>query len=775
MKSETGMKKTGALAMIFAAAVLAAGCGKSQGAAGSKSKAAQIEDLKNTTYEVNELEAGIKTENYIQYFEKAGDKIYFDVNEYKDLTQYPADWVDGNPPEDAPADVWDSIEYKYEETDTFYELSADGKEATKLYSLKSNESEKARLVSAVFNKDGESANLYSFYSEEGDNSGYDLTFRDAQGKDKKTISLNDFMTSSFSYIDQIFTDKNNRVYLCGANDIIIIDEEGKEQGRVKFDGWINTYGYDKEGNIAFVISNENSQKLTYINPETLKMEEGTECYGGVDRILPGEGEFDVYVSNTNGIAAFDYKGNHKDILNWVGSNVDYSYIGDIQPISDGTFYATKNPEGGEGEYTIVSLTKVAPEKVASKKAITYGGLYISDSIKSEAIRFNKSQDEYQIVLHEYSAEEDPAAKMNADFLAGDVPDILDLSSAAYDKYAAKGMLTDLYTFMEKDPEVKKDDFYENFLKIMETDGKLYYISPLVQINCFAGRKSDLEGKKNLTVQDIMDLEKKYDGDRFFASCGRESVLGTLANSGYADFVDWNTGKCSFDSDEFIKILEYANTYPDDESVEYIETDEMIKNLKAGRLVMQECWNISFEDVEMLDTVYDGDFSAIGYPPAEGDGIVGSISDVLAIYSKSENPEGAWAFLKRMFTKEYYAKQLGEGGYMSGYPIRKDAFEYQVERAKATKEGKDEFGYEVYPMSGTWEMGDIQVDIKPVTDEQVQVIRDLMASVDHKMGYDDDIFNIITEEAGALFSGQKSAKEVAGIIQNRVSTYVNENR
>lgn len=35
--------------------------------------------------------------------------------------------------------------------------------------------------------------------------------------------------------------------------------------------------------------------------------------------------------------------------------------------------------------------------------------------------------------------------------------------------------------------------------------------------------------------------------------------------------------------------------------------------------------------------------------------------------------------------------------------------------------------------------------------------------------------IISDETGAYFSGQKSAKEVADIVQNRVSNYVNENR
>lgn len=41
--------------------------------------------------------------------------------------------------------------------------------------------------------------------------------------------------------------------------------------------------------------------------------------------------------------------------------------------------------------------------------------------------------------------------------------------------------------------------------------------------------------------------------------------------------------------------------------------------------------------------------------------------------------------------------------------------------------------------------------------------------------DDAVIRIIMEEAGAYYSGQKSAEDAVGIIQNRVQVYVHENR
>ena len=60
-------------------------------------------------------------------------------------------------------------------------------------------------------------------------------------------------------------------------------------------------------------------------------------------------------------------------------------------------------------------------------------------------------------------------------------------------------------------------------------------------------------------------------------------------------------------------------------------------------------------------------------------------------------------------------------------------------------------------------------------EQVDRIVSFVESVNKRGYYNEAISNIISEEAGAYFSGQKSARDVAGVIQSRVQVYVNENR
>ena len=62
----------------------------------------------------------------------------------------------------------------------------------------------------------------------------------------------------------------------------------------------------------------------------------------------------------------------------------------------------------------------------------------------------------------------------------------------------------------------------------------------------------------------------------------------------------------------------------------------------------------------------------------------------------------------------------------------------------------------------------------MTQEEAKEFYDYVLSIDTMYEVETDIQNIISEEASAFFSGQKTAEEVAEIIQNRVNVYINEN-
>ena len=88
--------------------------------------------------------------------------------------------------------------------------------------------------------------------------------------------------------------------------------------------------------------------------------------------------------------------------------------------------------------------------------------------------------------------------------------------------------------------------------------------------------------------------------------------------------------------------------------------------------------------------------------------------------------------------------------------------------------EDEDGNKEYYDYTYWN-GDTEVIIDPLTREEVDKLYDYISKVDKTYYYDEELSNIINEEAAAFFEGQKSAKDVANIIQNRVQLYINESR
>ena len=89
---------------------------------------------------------------------------------------------------------------------------------------------------------------------------------------------------------------------------------------------------------------------------------------------------------------------------------------------------------------------------------------------------------------------------------------------------------------------------------------------------------------------------------------------------------------------------------------------------------------------------------------------------------------------------------------------------------------DENGNQVEQMKTSWGYDDFNIDIYAATGEEVDRVRSLSSSADRLAGsVNEQLAAIITEETEAFFKGQKSAEDTAGIIQNRIQIYVNENR
>ncbi|MBR4760310.1 MAG: extracellular solute-binding protein [Lachnospiraceae bacterium] len=579
-----------------------------------------------------------------------------------------------------------------------------------------------------------------------------------------------------NYIINICTDEKGDFIVLTGQSVYVLDSRFKKTGEIKNDkGWIEGMTKTTDGKIVCGIAGEEGSTARVLDVEKGEFGENLkldiEYFGSSDALAVGCGDYDFCYKSDKGIFGYSIKDHaSKQILDYVASQINSDYTYGIVPIDAETMVGSSMyNEGG----TVIFYKKSdGPLQADGKTVITYGALWgVFDEIKDEAIKFNKESDKYKIEFVDYGESEDAQTKMIADIMAGDAPDILDLSYVPIEPFAGKGILEDLIPYLEKDEVVSKDDLLPSAEKAMEMNGKLYYVSSSFNVKTVLASTKDVGDKTGWTFQELKELlDEKGEGVRPFYGQSKEETLGNFTHSCINDFIDWNTGECRFTSDDFKSILEVAGRGLDEETDYGADAPSEAELISKGQVLFQDGY-ARMEDLQVFKNVTGTDATYIGYPCEDKNGSYFSFNNQFGIYAKSKVKDGAWEFIRRFLTKEY---QAGDG-YMFSNPTNKDAFEMYMKSRTATKAYKDEFGHRITPLEESWDYGGGHVNVGPLSPEEEKMYRDLINNTTKVVTFDDTVLEIVKEEAAVYFKGQASIDEAADSIQNRVTTYVNEQR
>ncbi len=504
----------------------------------------------------------------------------------------------------------------------------------------------------------------------------------------------------------------------------------------------------------------------------------------------GGGDYDLYVSTENSLKGLNLAtGEATNIIDWLKSGFDTNTLQNVMVLPDGRLLAvTYKYEasgsgyswGGDGMILTI-LTPVDPADVPDKKLITASAFYLDFRLKQRIVEFNKNSLEYQLEVTTYNDYDDGTGdyeagitKMNNDLIAGNIPDIIVVNdSMPFDSYISKGIIADLNEFIDKDEEINRSDYMENVLNALSVGGKLYRITPSFSINTLAIKSKFADGKQSWTMKDYLDMAAANpDKNMLNYEQTKEGFLSNMLNGSMNSYVNRETGECFFNSDGFKSLLEAANAYPLEINHDEINMDqnywmERETALREDKALISSEYIYDFRRIKRIE---QGDFGEpvtfIGYPCDNGNGTLISPDTQLAITSKAKNPEGAWSFVKYFLSDEYQSTITGS------FPMKLSAYDALMEEAKKKPTFTDENGNEV-EYDDTYWIGDSEIKIDVNTDEDNQRVMDMLKSANMAPRYDQNLMVIITEEAAAYFSGQKSVDEVAEIIQNRASTYISE--
>ena len=123
----------------------------------------------------------------------------------------------------------------------------------------------------------------------------------------------------------------------------------------------------------------------------------------------------------------------------------------------------------------------------------------------------------------------------------------------------------------------------------------------------------------------------------------------------------------------------------------------------------------------------------------------------------------WQIIKHIVTNPNLAT--------AGLPAYQPLFDKACEDAMKKNMEKSEDGTMIEKPA--MEMAGIKIDIFASTEEDISMLKGLFEQAEPVKESLSVIRNIIQEEVWGYFNGQKDVNDVADVIQNRVSIYLNE--
>ena len=283
-------------------------------------------------------------------------------------------------------------------------------------------------------------------------------------------------------------------------------------------------------------------------------------------------------------------------------------------------------------------------------------------------------------------------------MAGNVPDILDLSGFSVSQLAGKGLIADLDSFFDADPDLNKSDFIPNVLAAFEVDGKLYSTVSNFNIQGVAGASSIVGDTPGWTYQRLQDaLAQMPEGAIFSATPPPLPTYSPPASRWI--WVRSSTGLPASAISTvrgFIDMLKFASQFQNDfnwDSYEYSDDDDDYNRIAQGKQMLLNTYVSDFTDLPMYDAIFGGAVTYIGYPTSSGTGnMLNFTNSGYAISARCENKDAAWQFIRTFFTEDFQKEQYG-------FPSNINAYNAKLKEAMTPEYQKDENGNYVLDENG----------------------------------------------------------------------------
>lgn len=622
------------------------------------------------------------------------------------------------------------------------------------------------------------------------NTGKEITSADLTqitGGDAQTNKGDDSGMRGGSSIGGMAVSKDGSVYLTdmGTNELYVLGQDGKLTCKLPADNdsYLGTLVKLKDGSVGVIISGKDGKtQIKLVNTGAKTWGQKYDVSANVWNTLGGGKQYDFCYNDGTSLYGYDLASNkNENILSWINSDVSSDNVRFAELQDNGDVFVIAGNDKGSG-CDIITLKKTARKNVKQKTTLTLATMYLDYGLRSEILAFNKTSEDTRIEVKDYSefnTDTDSNAgitKLSTEMVSGNIPDLIDVSRLPYRQYAAKGLLEDLYPYLDKDTEYKRDALVPSVIKAAEQGGKLYALPSGFSIVSICGSPDKLGTEMGWNMAEMQDIIKQHpEADKPFGGyMTRKDILDSLVMLNMDNYIDWNTGKCTFDSDGFKGLLNFAKSFPEkidsNNSDDSENGNDTITLVQDGRQIMQFSGIYDFDSYAQEKAQFGGKIVFKGMPSEDKKGNVAMLSGGIAMTTSCKNKDGVWQFMRRILSEEY---QKDNNWYL---PIVQKIYDQRLADAMKQEYETDENGKQVPVSRGGFSTGNGQmVNIYALTQEDADAINTVVKSVTHTVTIDQKITDMIDEEAASFFSGEKDVNKTVEIIQSRMNVYVNEQK
>ena len=402
----------------------------------------------------------------------------------------------------------------------------------------------------------------------------------------------------------------------------------------------------------------------------------------------------------------------------------------------------------------------APESQGLTIARTERNRYVTEAIET----FNALSPDTPLESVWYSDNEN---ELKLALAAGDGPDLISLDGFDYEIYADKGVFANLYDFMENDPDFDSGTLLTPILRAMEwSDHKLYQIAPSFYLQSMYVSPAVWDAAQPFTLPNIARWMDDHPDAAFTVNADTPGdLLSLLLDGCMDDYVNYLALTCDF-GPTFVQLLEDVNGWAQRSDDTLLESE----NAFQSGLVL--CgWNQlkSFEGYHGL--IDQGLTVSVGIPGQDHSAVFAGSVMRYAICSGTGRENLAWQFLKTTLSPDYQET-------VPWLPFLRSEWD---RRAQDAMEDTPATTAETYLSPADAALGGntgtVTVTVPPVrglTQAEIDNLNDLVEQVSGFGGNTNvELRTIIFDEVDGYFSGQKSAQDVADVIQNRAGIYLSE--